>query len=309
MSDSPPITRDHVVWAYRLLLDREPESDARVDEKLAAWDSVRQLRIDFITSQEFRAKNPDLAWTNEPTVVIREISPGLRLFVDLSDQVVGIGILRGKYEADELDLVRRHVRAGDTVLDIGANIGFFTVNLAALVGDRGKVYAFEPSLRVAGLLERSVSENGFGDRVELKRAAVADRPGRLGLFVGHDTLNLSGSYLVRYKDSRDGEILEVPGVQLDAEPLRRPVSFIKIDIEGAEPLALRGARTLLQEDRPTILAEINPSQLARVAGCSPAEFLAEMEGLGYRCRTIKDRPVAARHLDGDRILSVVFSPR
>ena len=312
VNDEQPTTRDHVVWGYRLFLDREPESETPVAEKLAAWKSVRQLRVDFMTSQEFRDKNPDLAMTNEPLVVIREISPGLRLFIDLSDQVVGMGVLRGRYEVEELEFVRKHVRPGDTVLDVGANIGFFTMNLAAMVGSAGKVYAFEPSPRVAELLERSVAENRFGDRVVVARAAAAEQPGRLGLFVGDDSLNLSGSYLMKNKTPADapGRVLEVPVVQLDLEPIRRPVSFIKIDVEGAEPLALRGARNILREDRPTILAEINPSQLAKVAGCGPADFLAEMEALGYACRTLGGRSVRpSQNFPEDDILSVVFAPR
>jgi FkbM family methyltransferase len=307
-----PTTRNHVLWGYRLFLDREPEDEGRLADKVAAWKSVRQLRVDFMTSQEFREKNPDLAMTNESLVVIREISPGLRLFIDLSDQVVGMGVLRGRYEAEEMELVRQLVCPGDTVLDIGANIGFFTMNLAAMVGSGGKVYAFEPNPRIADLLERSVAENRFGDRVVVARAAVADQPGRLGLFVGDDSLNLSGSYLVKKKlaSNAAGKIVEVPVVQLDAEPIQRPVSFIKIDVEGAEPLALRGAKNILREDRPTILAELNPSQLARVAGCSPGEFLAEMEALGYACRTIGGQPVnASQNFPEDDILSVVFAPR
>ncbi|MEA2560792.1 MAG: hypothetical protein QOH06_2296 [Acidobacteriota bacterium] len=311
--DELPTTRDHVLWGYRLFLDREPENEARVADKMAAWKSVRQLRVDFMTSQEFRDKNPDLAMTNESLVVIREISPGLRLFIDLSDQVVGMGVLRGRYETEELEFVRQHVRPGDTVLDIGANIGFFAMNLAAMVGSNGKVYAFEPNPRIADLLERSVAENHFADRVAVARAAVADQPGRLGLFVGADSLNLSGSYLVKDKAAASdapGRIVDVPVIQLDAEPIRRPVSFIKIDVEGAEPLALRGASKILREDRPTILAELNPSQLARVAGCSPAAFLAEMEALGYGCRTLGGKPVpASQNFPEDDILSVVFAPR
>lgn len=312
VTDEQLTTREHVLWGYRLFLDREPESEARVADKMAAWKSVRQLRVDFMTSQEFRDKNPDLALTNEALVVIREISPGLRLFIDLSDQIVGMGVLRGRYETEEMEFVRQHVRAGDTVLDIGANIGFFTINLADMVGRGGKVYAFEPSPRVGDLLERSVAENRFGDRVVVARAAVADQPGKLGLFIGADSLNLSGSYLMKSQTAADapGRILEVPVVQLDLEPIRRPVSFIKIDVEGAEPLALRGAQKILREDRPTILAELNPSQLARVAGCSPGDFLAEMEALGYACRTLAGKPVnASQNFPEDDILSVVFSPR
>ncbi|HEX9671072.1 MAG TPA: FkbM family methyltransferase [Thermoanaerobaculia bacterium] len=279
-------------------------------DKVAAWRTTRQLRVDFMTSPEFREKNPDLALTNERAVVIKEIAPGLRLFVDLSDQVVGMGIVHGSYETEELELVRRHVRAGDTALDIGANVGLFTIHMAALVGPQGKVYAFEPSPELAELLARSVAENGFAGRVELVRAAVADRSGTAGLFSGHDPLNRSGSFLLRGGAVPEvpGDVLDVPVIQLDAQPLRRPVSLVKIDVEGAEPLALRGAERLLREDRPIILAEINPAQLARVAGTTPAAFLAEMGARGYACRTLDGRP-ASPELAGGGILSVVFTPQ
>src|SRR5438132_12797876 len=81
------LTREHVVWAYRLLLDRDPESDDVIGPKLAGSRDTSELRRHLITSAEFRNKNPDFAHTNDPTVVIKEIAPGVRLFIDLSDHV------------------------------------------------------------------------------------------------------------------------------------------------------------------------------------------------------------------------------
>jgi FkbM family methyltransferase len=305
------LTREHIEWAYRLFLDREPESEATVAGKLATWSTTQELRVDFMTAAEFKAKNKDLAVTNESTVVIKEIGPGLRLFVDLSDQVIGMGIIRGSYEAAELDFIRRHLKRGQIALDLGANIGFFAIQMAALVGRGGRVSAFEPVPRHADLLARSVAENSFAERVELVRAAVSEAPGKGNLFAGSDSLNHGGSYLHRPGATPEvsGNLIGVPIIQLDSFPLRRPVSFIKIDVEGAEPLALRGARRLLREDRPTILAELNPPQLARVAAATPAGLLAEMAALGYACNTLDGRAAAeAPELGDGGVHSIVFVP-
>src|SRR5688572_503278 len=104
MHNSHPggLTRDHVVWAYRLLLDRDPESEDVIAPKLAGSSNTAELRHHLITSVEYRQKNPDFAQTNERTVVIKEIFEGVRLFIDLSDHVIGLNILRGHYEQDEI---------------------------------------------------------------------------------------------------------------------------------------------------------------------------------------------------------------
>jgi hypothetical protein len=86
--------------------------------------------------------------------------------------------------------------------------------------------------------------------------------------------------------------------RLDDLPLRRPVSFLKLDIEGAEPLALAGAREILTSDRPVILSELHRKQLARVAGSTPREVIETMRGLRYRCHRLgrgRDRSPSRRH--------------
>src|SRR3954466_15212703 len=128
------LTREHVVWAYRLLLDRDPESEDVIAPKLAGSRTTAELRHPLMTSGEFRDKNPDFAHTNDSTVVIREIAPGVRLFIDLSDHVIGLGILRGHYEREEIEFVRSALNAGDTAIDVGGHIGFFTMQMAAMVG-------------------------------------------------------------------------------------------------------------------------------------------------------------------------------
>ena len=71
------LTRDHVVWAYRILLDRDPESEDVILPKMRGYQNTRDLRNDIVTSDEYQEKNRDYAQMNERTLVIREIAPGL----------------------------------------------------------------------------------------------------------------------------------------------------------------------------------------------------------------------------------------
>src|SRR5262249_13704835 len=168
-SDHPGgLTREHVIWAYRLLLDRDPENEDVIGPKLAGSRDTSELRHHLMTSEEFQRKNPDYAHTNDRTLVIKEIPwPGdgtIRLFIDLSDHVIGLNILHDRYEDDEIRFGRSVLKPGDTAVDVGAHIGLFAMHMGAAVGPEGKVYAFEPLDANAELLERSIAENGFDGR-------------------------------------------------------------------------------------------------------------------------------------------------
>ena len=305
------LTRDHVVWAYRLLLDRDPENEDVIGPKLAGSRDTRELRNHLITSAEFRAKNRDYAHTNERTIVIREIGPRercVRLFVDLSDHVIGLNIVRGTYERDEVEYVRRLLRPGDIVLDLGAHVGFFTIQMAAIVGPGGRVYAFEPFDANAELLDRSICENRFDERIVFERAAVGATSGSATLTFPVETLNSGGAYLLRDGTAPlTGNLQKkVEMVALDEFKLPHPVRFIKMDVEGAEPQVLKGAERLLEEDRPVILSELHPTQLQRASGVTADELLAQLPGFGYRAQDLSGKPID--RAPSDTIVSVVLVP-
>ena len=306
------LTREHVIWAYRLLLDRDPESEDVIGPKLAGSHTTAQLRDHLITSAEFREKNPDFAHTNDSTVVIKEIAPGVRLFIDLSDHVIGLNILRGQYEQDEIRFVRRLLKPGDSAIDVGGHIGFFTMHMAAAVGPDGRVYAFEPLDTNADLLERSIAENGFGDRVRFQRAAAGAAPGTATLTFPVETLNSGGAYLLQHGGAplAGNRTQDVPLVALDALEMRRPVRFIKMDVEGAEPQVLRGAARILKDDKPVILSELHPTQLERASGMTAAEFLAQIGALGYRAHRLEQGAVGVPidHAPAEALVSVVLLP-
>jgi FkbM family methyltransferase len=306
-----PLSRDTVAWAYRILLDREPESDDVLLPKMRAYNTTRELRHDMVTSDEYQQKNRDFAHSNERNLVVKEIAPRLRLWVDLADHAIGLNVIRGRYELNELDFIRATVRPGQHVVDCGAHIGYFAMHLADAVGPTGSVTAFEPFGANAECLERSIRENGFEARVRLERAAVGAVAGTLPLVYAPNTINSGGAFLQGTGVVPDGHATtSVPVVALDTLQLRRPVAFIKADIEGAEPLAFRGADRLLREDRPVILSELHPLQLSRVAGITPAAFIAEMRERGYRCHLL-GAGVAGPEIDDaptNGVTSVVFLP-
>jgi FkbM family methyltransferase len=307
------IGRDHVVWAYRILLDREPESEAAVLGKLV-HRTTRDLRGEFLSSPEYRTKNSStIPYSTERNIVIKELDQGLRLFVDLSDCVIGLNIIRGSYERSEVSFVQRTVKPGQNTVDLGANIGLFTLVMASLVGEAGTVYAFEPLDRNAALLERSIVENGFEDRVTVTRSVVGQSSCSARLLFSEPSLDSGGAHLFtdRMSVPAGHRIAEVGMVDLDHADLRRPIDFIKLDIEGAEPLALLGAERILRADRPILLSEINSAALDKVARVTPAQYISQLRGHGYDCYALENGKLGTRLADlrTPCVQSVVFLPR
>lgn len=153
--------------------------------------------------------------------------------------------------------MRQHVRRGTTAIDVGANQGLYTVLLGDLVGPEGRVFAFEPVEEARATLEARTSEMS---QIVVLPFAVADKPGtrRFHIDVRPD-LGYAASSLFELQDMEDKtELRTVECVTLDdfcTEHGVRP-SFIKVDVEGAEPLVFAGAERLLLEYRPIIVYDL-----------------------------------------------------
>src|SRR5438067_1635253 len=193
-NDAIKPSRDHVIWGYRMFLNREPESEAVIEEKLRSAVSVADLSRQFVNSTEFREQVRALKNLDATNIVIKEIANNLRLFVDLADTQVGLNVITGSYEIEEREFILATLKPGDIALDIGANIGFFSILMAERVGPEGHIYAFEPLKRNASLLEQSVAENGFQTRLTLTHAAIGNHAGALELISPIVTNNWGGPY-------------------------------------------------------------------------------------------------------------------
>ncbi len=209
---------------------------------------------------------------------------GQKMFLDKKD-VLGLSI-NGVYEPLETKLVRKEVKKGDVVLDIGANIGYYTLIFAKLVGKKGRVFAFEPDPTNFALLKKNISINGYKN-VILVPKAVAGKTERRKLYLIKD--NPGGHRL--YDSPQSDRSLEVEAISLDdyfrGNNLR--IDFIKMDIEGAEKEAILGMINLLKRNRKAkIVTEFNPLELKNF-GNKPSEYLKLLEKLGFKFWKINEQ--------------------
>ena len=149
----------------------------------------------------------------------------------------------------------------------------------------GSVTAFEPVLEHARVLSSIICDAGFDEWVTVVQAAAADRRGTRDMVVAAPALASANAYLCPVPDEH-AILRAVPVVTLDEALSGRPIGFLKIDAEGAEALVLRGARRLLAEDHPMVLADLHPHLMVRLDGTTPAALIREMAAWGYECRLL-----------------------
>ncbi len=180
-----------------------------------------------------------------------------------------------RYEPRVCRAVEQIVQPGWTCVDAGAHIGYMTLLLARLVGERGRVIAFEAWPENARLIERNSELNGLSSRVRVEAQAVAgEARDRVSLFPGRNQSSCEWS-VMEGMWPRGGTAVDVPAISLDAYfPPSAPLDFVKMDIEGGEALAMVGMRRILRTVKPTILLEFH-----REAGWPAIEELA---AAGYR---------------------------
>jgi FkbM family methyltransferase len=209
------------------------------------------------------------------------------IFVDGQDNSLSPHIMYGgRWEQWVTDLVIREVRPGHAVIDIGANLGFYTLLGAHLVGPSGIVLAFEPQKRLNYLLNRSIDINGFGPTTTLFPYALGDEEGTLLLNV--DPLHLGGA-MVRATAQQEGasevRVTSLPVAMREAniDLGKRPL-FIKMDVEGFEYSAWKGMRrTLAERDRVTMVLEFTPGAYVN-QGHDPFAFVQDMHDVGFEVR-------------------------
>ena len=216
---------------------------------------------------------------------------GLTVMIDPTTEMGRAVYLSGRYEPTTMYVMGRLLDPGGCFIDVGANAGYYTLAAAARVGRHGRVIAFEPSSREVGMLRTNVDLNALSN-VTTVRAAVGDRAGRIELRIaeqvhsGHNTLGTAFAYESVHATGTE----TVPMVTLD-DYLRteglRGVDVVKIDIEGAELLALRGATAMLAEMRPVVILELFDQSL-RQLGASAKDVGAFLREASYTICNMDD---------------------
>ena len=308
-----PLTDQDVRMAYRLILGREPESDAVIREKMA-HESLEELRDVMLRSAEFQTSILGAAFTDSKWVAA-DVLGKYTMWVDLHDRYVSQGCLNNNWEPDETSYVKSRIEPGNVVLDIGANIGWFTLVAAEKLDGRGAIHAFEPRPGTVSYLQRTIAGNALQDVVTIWPVALSDEACELRLNWATNTENPGGSFVGEADEAamigHDSVLVRAAKLD-DLLPDIKP-DMIKIDVEGAEPRVMRGARNALLRSRCSILSELHPRQLQRVSGASCRTYIEDMESFGYACYRLDKGQPGARLRDfpseaGSEIVNVVFEP-
>lgn len=185
----------------------------------------------------------------------------LLLYVDTRDIILAPHLLMsGCWEFWVTQAIARHLRPGMVCADIGANVGYYTALMAALVGDKGHVHAFELLPSNQRHLRRSAEVNGFRRYVTVHAHGVSDRDGLAAVRVPHSThdafAHLANAALAETAERMDApQHLMLPVQSLDSLEFGERLDFVKMDVEGAEPLVWNGASETFRRYSPVVCME------------------------------------------------------
>ena len=274
-------SRTDIFFCFKLILGRSPNKEEWAGHSSRAGEPLKEVVRTYLNSAEFKARN--LLASQMPASIVKKHNGRFVVFADVNDPVIGAPVANGTYEPNVTQVVEQLLKPGDTFLDIGANIGYFTLLSALLVGETGRVYAIEPNDMNVKLIESGLNANKFAN-VSVMQVGAAERIETLML---HSNVGNGTTSTVQDYDIFSGRT--IPGLPIDIllAGREKPVNVIKIDVEGYEYRALRGGEQLLLRDKPFIIFEFAAKGIFGIGG---AEFLRWLEGKGYTFADISTSP-------------------
>lgn len=192
---------------------------------------------------------------------------GQIMYIDEKDSL-GLSF-NGFFEPKETEVVKKEIKKNDVVIDIGANIGYYTLIFAQLVGPKGKVVAFEPDPANFELLKKNVLVNKY-ENVILENKAVSNKNGNLKLFLSTKNNGMHRTYPSKWCN----ESIEINSIRLENYfSNEEKIDFVKLDIEGAEYDALMGMKSIIKNNKELVVfTEFVPSSLEE-HGTNPEDVL------------------------------------
>lgn len=272
-------TTDDLYYCYRLLLKREPDLEGwtNLKNEILGRDFPLEYLVDvFLKSAEFLNFQEQAA---QPVLVEIE---GINIYIRRNDFFIGAIIEKyGTYEPHVTDELKKTLKEGGVFVDIGANIGYFTLLAASLVGPQGFVHAFEPHSDNCESIQRSLEVNAFKN-VTVYPFAIAESRKTFQLDVTGSSSNGRVVDFSPHAVQGAGPERLVEAITLDeilAEIDR--IDVIKMDIEGAEPRAWQGMAQIVQRHGPVVIFEFSPHAIEVTSHSKPAEFLEAVISSGY----------------------------
>lgn len=223
----------------------------------------------------------------KPRGVVLAEAQGLKMYVNAADDVIAPEILAyGFHEKYETELLKKIIKPSMVFVDIGANIGYYSLVAAKLVGQSGKVYAFEPDPINYSLLLSNIETNHFTNIVPIQKA-VSNQAGSVKLVLDRGNFGAHTLSESNIQTERRG-FVEVEAITLDAffkAEGNSTVDFIKMDVQGSEGRVIEKAHHILKHNDLKILMEFWPQGL-RNMGTDPVELLEKLQGYDFSIRLL-----------------------
>ena len=205
----------------------------------------------------------------------------------------------GCFEPLETRLVQQVIKPGQTVIDVGANIGYYTLQFAKLVGPTGHVYAFEPDPENYKLLCRNVAQNGYANVTTIQKA-VSNCSAQLKLFRNEE--NFGDHRIYDCDNGRPSVTVDTISLDQYVATIDRAIDVIKFDIQGAEAMAFEGMSKLLHDHTALqIITEFWPRGL-KMSGTEPRKFLENLIEHGFQVKVIDEQSSSLQTLEIDKVL-------
>lgn len=266
--------------------------------------AIRPVLFYFINSKPFLLSSRYLMRLFDPKKDILVNVRGISMYANSLDRL--LALLFWKFalvEGYEADLMKSLVSKNMRVVNCGANIGYYTLQLADWVGPQGEVYAFEPDPNSFRLLVKNAKANSIENLRALQYAVSHVRETRQLFFCEENR----GDH--RLFDSGDSRVaLEVESISLDEFfPSGTQIDLIKMDIQGSEMQALRGMRRIIEENPEiTIISEFCPTLLSQ-SGSSGKEYLEAIHQMGFEILFVDESKETVEKLDDETLLSICRS--
>jgi FkbM family methyltransferase len=209
----------------------------------------------------------------------------MKFVIDVNDTVgVGGSLLEGEFEPVQTALISRNLKPGMTFIDIGANIGYYTVIASKRVGKSGRVYCFEPDPQNYRMLVKNISENKLSN-VCPQSTALSDSTGTATLHT--DSKNFGAHSLNKSNIWDEKSEVTVSTMKLDDFVGADKIDMIKLDVQGAESKVIAGSIRTLMTQRPILVLELWPYGIQKM-GDDPVKLVRDLEEIGYHIQVTED---------------------
>jgi len=264
---------------FRLILGRKPNKEEWPGHSSLAGSMLEEVVRGYINSLEFKSRQ---LLNYDQKIINHSTKFGFDIYLNSKDPLIGKPISLGVvYEEDVTHFFQKHLKKNMVLLDIGANIGWYSLLTAKLLNDHCKIYAFEPFAANTKLLLASKLKNNFKS-IKVIQAAAGNEFGTaaFGASGSNGQCRDLGDEVESILASDTVNMIEIDNI------VKEKVDLIKIDIEGAEYNALKGSINTIKNSLPIIFSEFTPTAMPSICGITWDHYLNFIVNLGYKISVI-----------------------